>query len=159
MFWFILFGVGFFFAYKARQTTNFVKEDPTGPLAGKFILSIGLYYLSATLTLSLFPLMMKDYTDNIIPSLVVFIPAALIGIAAYVEYHGDVVLANTWVQRAFYSIAAGIMIMSFLVPAEDYKMPHQPAQQESQEYQYDGKTIPLENIQPPFGKNPSLRNK
>lgn len=151
MFWFILFGVGFFFAYKAKQAGNFVKEHPSSPLADKFVLYTGLYYLLATLTLIIFPLEIKDYTDNIIPSLVVFIPGALIGIAAYVEYHGDVRLANTWVQGAFYSAVIGIIIMSFLVPAEDFRIPEQKTQQN---YQYDNSSTP-----PSFDKNSAFHNK
>ena len=142
MFWFIVFGLGFFWAYKARQANTFIKENPNHPMAFKMFAVSGLFYAMATITIGLFPMMLKGYTDNLIPSLVVLVPAILIGLAAWAEYKGDMQLANNWVQRSFYAVVIGVVIMSFAVPTEDYNFPEQTQEQQGNELDPDAYVAP-----------------
>lgn len=123
MTWFIIFGLAFFFAFRARNAAKFVEQNPTHPQAKNAFMLIGLFYLQAAILIGMFPYTMKEFTDNIIVHLAVWIPTGLVALATWAEYKRDHATANSWMRYAFYAVVAGVMLSSFLVPKEDYNFP------------------------------------
>lgn len=143
MIWFLIFGLSFWMAWRARQGEALLIQQPDHPNAQKILGAIGISWMQAIILMAMFPITVKGFTDNIIPVLVLVVAGGLVAIAVYYEWYQQITVANAWMKRAFFALAAGIVIMSFTVPAEDYNIPEQAAEQEMQ---YDGKDAqPLPN--------------
>ena len=123
MFWFVLFGLSYLSAWKAMQAQKFIKANPSHPMAYKATCSVGLYYLQAIVVMGIFPWTMAQYTDHLLVHIAVWVPALLVGAAAWREYYFEIEKANDTMRIAFYSMAICIVIMSVMVPEGAYDFP------------------------------------
>ena len=104
---------------------EFLKKNPDDPAALKIIRATGMFYLYAAIAIGSLPFFLKDFTDNIVPSLVLFIATGIFANAVTAEWRGELEVANMWVKRTFFALLAGFIMMSFMVSSDSYVFPQE----------------------------------
>lgn len=126
MIWMIMMCYAFYLAYKAKTAEMFINNNPEHQSVRDAKIMLGWHYFAAMVIMGAYPFSLTYYTDNLITHLVIIIPVALIGIATWFEWKGDIDVSNQWIKRAFFALCVGVILNAFLVPVDAYNFPDAP---------------------------------